>query len=167
MSPEYCSHHHHHQLPCVRHTNTLYADRGGRWAAVSAGKGTNPGLGVDILNCRGQGLRNTGSGLCRIFLISLQGSWCTHLNFPAVPPPYPVPVLMLHVMAAMKPTVNRLLSRQRNTRPPRPLTDTADNTCGSFCSVEGGSDPNIGTGLSSSLGPPSAGRISTHGRSYF
>ena len=46
-------------------------------------------------------------------------------------------------------------------------TDTADNTRGSFCSDEGGSDPNIGSGLSSSLGPPSAGRISTHGRSYF
>ena len=58
--------------------------------------------------------------LGRILLISRQGSWRTHLNFPSnnavpgVPPPYPV--LMLHVMAAIKPTVNRLLSRQEETQ---------------------------------------------------
>ena len=132
MSPEYCRHHHHQQLPCVRHTNTLYANRGGRWARPQLvrprGQTDRSWVGVDIVNCRGQGLRNTGSGLCRIFLISLQGSWRTHLNFPAVPPPYPVPVLMLHVMAAMKPTVNRLLSRQRNTRPPRPRENIGRHT---------------------------------------
>ena len=91
--------------------------------------------------------------LGRIFIISLSVSWRTHLNFPSnnavpsVPPPYPV--LMLHVMAAMKPTVNRLLSSVRagsggNMRPPRLTLRTR----GSFCSDEGGSDPNIGSGES-------------------
>ena len=93
--------------------------------------------------------------LGRIFIISRSVSWRTHLNFPSnnavpgVPPPYPV--LMLHVMAAIKPTVNRLLSTVRagsggNMRPPRPILTL--RTRGSFCSDEGGSDPNIGSGES-------------------